>query len=92
MDPKLEAAHKILVALKWCKKRKMHIMKSFKHKLRKSQMMLLKTFKGYMYRKAFLAHHRVYIDVYIPLYQVGSKHTHVCVLTKCDNNWSQPIK
>lgn len=37
-------------------------------------------FKGYTYRKAFLAHSIIHMDVYLPLYQVGSFEAKVFVV------------
>jgi len=82
MLSKEDAALKILHAFKWYKQRKQHIINTFKAKLERCQMLLCRLFRGYLFRKAFLANTIIFMDVYLPLSAVGRKDADVFVV--CD--------
>ena len=62
-----EAGLIILHAFSWYLKRKKHLIQTFKKKLEVCQVNLCRLFRGYLFRKAFLANSIVFMDVYLPI-------------------------
>lgn len=60
------AINKIVYAIKWYKQRKQSLIQIIRDKLNRCQILLCNLFRGYLFRRAFLANSVIFMDVYLP--------------------------